>query len=301
MTAFEEDRWPALPYDAWRETYATLHMWSQVVGKIALAQAPPLNHSWGIALHVTPQGLSTRTLPYGDRAFKIDFDFIDHQVIIRTSDGQRRTLPLEPMSVADFYRTMMATLREMSLPVRIWPMPVEIPAPIRFDEDTTHHSYDPVFAQRVWRILVQVDRVFSAARARYIGKCSPVHFFWGSFDLAVTRFSGRPAPPRDGPAFMREAYSHEVISHGFWPGSGPVLEPAFYAYAVPEPAGLKEAAVRPDGAFYHREMGEFILPYEAVRTSRSPDEALAAFVESTYAQAATLGGWDRAALEKTEG
>jgi hypothetical protein len=273
-------------------------MWTQVVGKVALAQAPPLNHSWGIALHVTPRGLATRTLPYGERSFAIEFDFIDHQLCVSTSDGDRRTLPLEPRSVAEFYRLVMALLGDMRLPVKIWSMPVEIPDPTRFEEDTAHHSYDREYANRFWRILVQSERVLSGARGSFVGKCSPVHFFWGSFDLAVTRFSGRPAPPRDGPAFMRDAYSHEVISHGFWPGSGPLLEPSFYTYAVPEPAGLKDARVRPDAAYYHRELGEFILPYEAVRTASSPDDALVEFVDSTYAEAASLAKWDRAALER---
>jgi Family of unknown function (DUF5996) len=298
MTNLNDGQWPALPYDGWKDTYATLHMWTQVVGKIALAQAAPVNHSWMIALHLTAQGLSTRTLPYDDRAFTIEFDFIAHQLVVRTTDGDRRALALEPISVAEFYDGLMAVLRDMSLPVNIWPMPVEIPSPIRFDEDTVHHSYDPEYANRFWRILVQVERVFTASRCDFVGKCSPAHFFWGSFDYALTRFSGRPAPPREGPAFMRDAYSHEVISHGFWPGSGPILEPAFYAYAVPEPAGLKEARVLPDAAYYHRELGEFVLPYEAVRSAPSPDEALAAFVGSTYEQAATLGRWDRAALER---
>jgi hypothetical protein len=292
------DVWPALRNDDWKDTYATLHMWSQVVGKVALAQAPPLNHSWGISLGVTARGLTTATLPHGDRTFTIAFDFIDHLLAIDTSDGDRRVLPLEPRTVAEFYRLVMATLREMGLPVKVWPVPVEIPDPIPFEDDTVHHTYQPELASRFWHILLQVHRAFTASRTGFIGKCSPVQFFWGSFDLAVTRFSGRPAPPRDGPAFMREAYSHEVISHGFWPGSGPVLEPAFYAYAVPEPDGLKSAAVRPDAAFYHRELGEFILPYEAVRTAPSPAAAIADFVESTYDQAATLAGWDRAALER---
>lgn len=303
MTAMSEEMndelWPALPYEAWKDTYATLHMWMQVVGKVALAQAPPLNHSWGIAMQVTPRGLATRTLPYGDRTFSIQFDFIDHQLVICSSDSETRTLALRPQTVADFYREMMAALDEMGLPVKIWPMPVEIPSPIRFDLDTVHHSYDPVYANRCWRILSQVARVFTLSQCKFVGKCSPVHFFWGAFDLAVTRFSGRPAPPREGPAFMREAYSHEVISHGFWPGSGPVLEPAFYAYAVPEPAGLKDARVRPEAAYYHRELGEFVLPYEAVRRAASPDQEILAFVESTYERAATLGGWDRAALERS--
>jgi hypothetical protein len=294
-----EKQWPALPYDAWKDTYATLHMWTQVVGKVALALAPPLNHGWAIAMHVTARGLATRTLPHGDRSLTIEFDFVDHQLVVRTSAGVQRMLPLEPRSVADFYAAVMTILRELSVPVTIWPMPVEVPSPIRFDQDTVHHSYDREYAARVWRILVQVDRIFTESRCDFLGKCSPTHFFWGGFDLAVTRFSGRAAPPREGPAFMRDAYSHEVISHGFWPGSGLVLEPAFYAYAVPEPAGLKEARVQPAAAYYHREMGEFILPYEAVRTAADPEKEIRAFVETTYAQAATLAGWDRTALERT--
>jgi len=226
------------------------------------------------------------------------FDFIDHQLRIDASDGTTRSLDLAPRTVADFYTTVMRILLEMDLPVRIWPMPVELPNPVRFDEDTIHASYDPGHANQLWRVIVQSHRVFSSAACSFVGKCSPVHFFWGSFDLAVTRFSGRPAPPRDGPAFMREAYSHEVISHGFWPGSGPVLEPAFYGYAVPEPIGFKDARVRPEGAYYHREFGEFILPYEAVRQSPSPDNAIYAFIDSTYDVAATLAHWDRAALER---
>lgn len=293
--------WPALPYDAWKDTYATLHMWSQVVGKVALAQAAPINHSWAVSLQVTARGLATRPLPHGERSFTIAFDFIEHQLVIDTSDGERRTLPLEPCSVAEFHRAVMATLRAMKLPVTIWTMPVEIAAPIRFEDDTIHQSYDPEYANRFWRILVQVERVFTACRCEFIGKCSPVQFFWGSFDLAVTRFSGRPAPPRDGPAFMRDAYSHEVISHGFWPGSGPVLEPTFYAYAVPEPAGFDLARVQPEAAFYHPELREFVLPYDAVRTAASPDAAIAAFIDTTYQQGAELGAWDRAALERTAG
>jgi hypothetical protein len=293
-----DDGWPALPYDAWKDTYATLHMWTQIVGKVALALAPPINHGWAIALHPTARGLTTRLLPHGARAFTIEFDFVEHQLVIRTTDGDRRISRLEPRAVSDFYRDVMATLRSMSLPVKIWPVPVEIPDPIPFEKDTQHHAYDAELANRFWRILVQIERVLARERSRFIGKCSPVHFFWGGFDLAVSRFSGRTAPPRDGPAFMREAYSHEVISHGFWPGSGAVLEPAFYAYAVGEPSGLKEAKVEPSAAFYHREMGEFILPYEAVRTASNPDDAIAAFVDSTYDRAATLAKWDRAALER---
>ena len=293
-----DDAWPPLPFDAWKDTYATLHMWTQVVGKVALARAAPLNHSWGVALQVTSRGLATRTLPHGRRSFTIEFDFVDHQLLIRASDGATRTLPLEPQSVANFYRAVMHALDEMSLRVKIWTLPAEIPSPIRFEEDTVHASYDPTYANRFWRILVQVERVLNGARCDFVGKCSPVHFFWGGFDLAATRFSGRPAPPREGPAFMRDAYSHEVISHGFWPGSGPVLEPAFYAYAVPEPAGFKDAPVEPAAAFYHRELGEFILPYDAVRTAHDPGDALQRFVDSTYTEAATLAHWDRALLER---
>ena len=301
MSPMNEARWPALPYDEWKDTYATLHMWTQIVGKVALALAPPLNHSWGIAMQVTPRGLATRALSHGDRTFTMEFDFIAHELAIRASDGAVRTIALAPRSVADFYRDVMRTLGEMALHVKIWPMPVEIPSPIRFDEDTVHHAYDSEHANRCWRLLAQVERVLSASRCTFVGKCSPVHFFWGAFDLAVTRFSGKPAPPREGPVFMREAYSHEVISHGFWPGSGLVLEPAFYAYAVPEPDGLKDVRIQPAAAFYHREMGEFILPYESVRTAPDPDAAIRQFVDSTYAQAATLAKWDRAALERSPG
>jgi hypothetical protein len=290
--------WPALPCEAWKDTYATLHMWTQMVGKVALACATPVNHSWAIAFLFTPRGLRTRLLTHGTRAFSMAFDFLDHQLVIETSDGARRALPLAPRSVADFYHEFMATLADMGLAVRIWPMPVEIPSPIRFEEDRDHKSYDREYVERWWRIVLRAQQVLTACRSAFVGKCSPVHFFWGAFDIAVTRFSGRPAPPREGPAFMREAYSHEVISHGFWPGGGPLLEPTFYAYAVPEPAGLKTAAIEPDGAYYHGELGEFVLPYDVVRTSPSPEATLAAFVDSTYAQAATLAGWDRRALEK---
>jgi hypothetical protein len=294
-----DELWPALPYEGWKDTYATLHLWSQVVGKVALALAPPINHSWGIALQVTARGLATRTLRHGHRSFAIEFDFIDHLLVIRASDGERRSLSLGPRSVAAFYRDVMSTLQEMSLPVAIWPVAVELPAPIRLDTDEEHHSYDPEFANRLWRILLHSERIFTSSRCQFVGKCSPVHFFWGSFDLAVTRFSGRSAPPREGPAFMRDAYSHEVISHGFWPGNEVLPEAVFYAYAVPEPAGLKEARVQPDAAFYHAGLGEFILPYEAVRRAASPDEALQTFVDSTYARAAMLAQWDRAGLERT--
>jgi hypothetical protein len=293
-----ETGWPALPLDGWRDTYATLHLWSQVVGKVALAQAPPLNHSWGIALQLTPRGFATVLLPHGERSFTMEFDFLRHELVVRTSDGDRRTLPLRPQTVADFYAAVMALLREMRLPVKIWPVSVEMPVAVRIDRDTEHRAYDPDAAHRCWRIMTSVARVLTAARCEFVGKSSPVHFFWGAFDLAWTRFSGRPAPPREGPAFMTEAYSHEVISHGFWPGSGPVQEPAFYSYAVPEPAGFNTARVRPAAAYYHRELGEFVLPYDAVRTSAAPEQAIRDFVTSTYEAGATLGRWDRDALER---
>jgi hypothetical protein len=293
-----QHHWPELPYAAWQDTYATLHMWMQVVGKVALARAAPLNHSWGIAFHLTPRGLRTGLLTHETRTFTMMFDFLEHQLVIETSDDVRRTLPLAPRSVADFYKEVMTTLNEMKLPVRIWSMPVEIPSPIRFEQDTAHHSYDPKWVERWWDVLGCVHHVLETCRCSFVGKCSPVHFFWGSFDLAVTRFSGRKAPPREGPAFMREAYSHEVISHGFWPGNASFPEAALYAYAVPEPAGLKTAAVQPEGAYYHPELNEFILPYDVVRRSTSPEAAITAFVNSTYERAVTLGGWDRASLER---
>jgi len=286
-------RWPALPYPDWKDTYATLHMWSQVVGKIALKTTPPLNHSWGIALQLGPRGLITRSLYHDTRRFTIEFDFLDHLLVVRVADGTVRSLPLAPMTVADFYRRVMALLAELDLDVRIWSMPVEIPNPIRFEQDTIHASYDRAPVERLWTILQSCDRVMTGRRCSFVGKCSPVHFFWGSFDLAVTRFSGRPAPRREGPAFMTEAYSHEVISHGFWPGNEQMPEPVFYAYAVPEPEGFKDATVEPAAAYYHRDMGEFLLPYEAVRTSADPDGALSQFLDSTYAAGARLGNWDR--------
>jgi hypothetical protein len=298
MRSNNDPCWPALPYDAWKDTYATLHLWSQVVGKVALALAAPLNHCWAVALRVTPRGLTTRPLPHGERTFTIQFDFIDHQLLVRASDGETRTLELAPRSVSEFYRELMATLDAMHLPVKIHPVSTELPKPVRLDRDTQHHAYDREYVDRLRRILVQVDRVFTDSQCAFVGKSSPVNFFWGSFDLAVTRFSGRRAPPRKGPAFERDAYSHEVISHGFWPGSGPVLEPAFYAYAAPEPAGLKEARVQPDAAYYHRELNEFILPYEAVRQADSPDDVIRAFIDSTYDRAADLGKWDRGALDR---
>jgi hypothetical protein len=239
--------WPALPLDGWRETYTTVHLWSQVVGKIALAHAHPLNHCWSSALQPTPRGLWTRTLAHGERSFAIGMDFVDHRLVVSASNGDIGSFALAPRSVAAFYRRLMALLDDMALPVQIWPVAVEILAPIRLDQDETHASYDPEAMGRCWRILESSFHALAAARSAFIGKCSPVHFFWGSFDLAVTRFSGRTAPQREGPEFMREAYSHEVISHGWWPGSAPVLEPAFYAYAAPEPDGLRDAPPRRGG------------------------------------------------------
>ena len=290
--------WPALPLAGWKDTYATLHLWTQVIGKVALAQAPPLNHSWGVALHLTPGGLITPLLPYDHRSFTMEFDFVDHQLITRTTDGHVRAIALRPQPVAGFYGDVMALLTEMSLPVKIWPVSVEMPTAVRLDQDVDHDAYDAEAVGRFWRALRSIARVLADTRCSFVGKASPVHFFWGAFDLAVTRFSGRLAPPREGPAFMREAYSKEVISHGFWPGGGQIDEAAFYAYAVPEPAGLKDVKPQPEASYYHSGLGEFILPYEAVRTAASPDQAIRHFVDSTYAAAAALAKWDRAALER---
>jgi len=291
-------RWPSLPYPDWKATYATLHMWTQVVGKIALATTPPLNHSWGTALQLGARGLTTRPLYHGERRFTLAFDFVDHRLVVELADGTVRDLPLEPMTVADFYQRVMALLADLGMSVHVWTMPVEIPDPIRFEQDTIHHHYERDPVERLWTILQSCERVMTARRCSFVGKCSPVHFFWGSFDLAVTRFSGRPAPPREGPAFMREAYSHEVISHGFWPGNQTMPEPVFYAYAVPEPDGFKTARVEPEAAYYHRELGEFLLPYAAVYTAEDPDRTLARFLDSTYEAGATFGAWNREALER---
>ena len=297
--------WPRLPLAAWQDTYSTLHMWTQIVGKIRLALAPKLNHWWQCTLYVTPRGLTTSSIPYETRSFQISFDFLDHQLWIETSDGITKIIALAPRSVADFYQNVMDTLREIGIEVRIWTMPQEVAEPLLFDRDDKHTAYDREYAQRCWRILVQVDRVMTAFRSRFIGKSSPVHFFWGSFDLAVTRFSGRRAPEHPGGIpnmadwVTREAYSHEVSSCGFWPGGGSVVEPVFYAYAYPAPEGFRDYLVQPKEAFYSSEMQEFILPYEAVRQADDPDAMLLAFFQSTYEAAANLGHWDRAALERT--
>jgi hypothetical protein len=297
------EAWPALPLEAWEDTYVTLHMWTQIVGKVRLAQAPMLNHWWQVPFYVTTRGLTTSPIPYGDMSFEINFDFLDHQLRVQTSNDTVRTLVLAPRSVADFYREFMAALSALGLEVKIRTLPVEVQDPIPFEEDDKHHSYDPEYAQRFWRILTQAERVLQAFRCGFIGKSSPVHFFWGSFDLAVTRFSGRLAPPHPGgiphlaDRVTRLAYSHEVSSCGFWPGGGAVPEPAFYAYAYPEPEGFRHHPVSPATAFYSSDLREFILPYEAVRQAGNPDAMLLDFAQSTYDAAADLGGWDRQALE----
>ncbi|HEY2387436.1 MAG TPA: DUF5996 family protein [Candidatus Binatia bacterium] len=297
--------WPSLPLADWQDTYATLHMWTQIVGKVRLVQTPWVNHSWHVPLYLTARGLTTSPIPHGTRTFELAFDFVDHRLIVTTSDGASRTLALAPRAVADFYREVMASLAELDVPVRIHARPNEVDPAIPFAQDRQHHAYDPEYANRFWRILAQTDRVMRTFRARFIGKCSPIHFFWGSFDLALTRFSGRTAPPHPGgvPNFpdrvAREAYSHEVSSCGFWPGGGPVPMPVFYAYAYPEPAGFAAARVQPAQAGYNGDLHEFVLPYDAVRTAADPDEMLLAFLQSTYEAAADNAHWDRAALERT--
>jgi hypothetical protein len=294
-----EAKWPELPLDAWRDTRDTLQMWTQIAGKICLASTPRVNHFWNIALQIVPRGLATPPMRAGERTFTLTFDFVSHELVLLMSDGTRDAVPLRPQTVAAFYAAVMELLERHAIPVKIWPMPVEVPEPIRFEQDTTHRAYDAEAARRCFDLLLAVKPVFDDFRAQFVGKCSPVHFFWGSFDLAVTRFSGRPAPARPGAdAITRESYSHEVISHGWWPGGGPVNEPAFYAYAAPEPEGLKTAPVAPAAAFYSREMSEFVLPYDAVRRSATPAADLRAFLDSTYEAAARLASWDRAALER---
>jgi hypothetical protein len=294
----EQDLWPELPLEAWQDTYATLHMWTQIVGKVRLALGPNINHWWGVPLYVNASGLTTSAIPYARGNFEIQFDFLHHQLVIRTSNDATVALALAPQSVAGFYRDFMGTLGSLGIAVKIWKMPVEISDPIPFDQDTQHASYDPEYANRFWRILVSCDEVFKKFRAGFIGKASPVHFFWGSFDLAVTRFSGRRAPEREGAdSITREAYSHEVSSVGFWPGGGDVKGAAFYAYAAPEPAGFRQYPVRPPEAFYQPQLKEFILMYDEVRRAPSPRETLLAFLQSTYDAGADLGKWDRKELE----
>ncbi len=298
--------WPPLPLGPWEDTCNTLQLWTQIVGKTRLALAPMQNHWWQVPLYVTARGLGTSPIPHGELTFEVDFDFIDHRLLVRTSDGRTEALPLEPQTVADFYRHYLEVLRSLGLGLKIRPVPNEVVNPLRFDEDRVHGSYDPEAAGRFWRALVQADRVIKDFRGRFIGKCSPVHFWWGSFDLACTRFSGRAAPPHPGgvpnlPDWVaREAYSHECISAGWWPGNGggPVREPAFYAYAYPEPPGCPQAAIHPREASYHPLLREWILPYEAVLRAPSADALLLEFLGSTYETAARLGGWDRPALER---
>jgi hypothetical protein len=288
---------------AWDDTRATLHLWTQVIGKIRLAQAPLINHWWQVPLYVTARGLTTSLVPYGGYSFQIEFDFLDHQLRIETSRGGRERIALRPCSVAEFHGEVMGRLRALGLEVRIWSMPVELDDPVPFEKDVAHASYDADEAQRFWQALVQVDRVLTLFRARFIGKVSPVHFFWGSFDMAVTRFSGRTAPPHPGAPNLadfvtREAYSHECSSCGFWPGGPGMPEAAFYAYAYPAPDGFGRAPVRSAAAYFHEDLNEFILPYEAVRQASDPDRELLEFLQSTYEAAADLGRWDRAALER---
>jgi hypothetical protein len=298
------EAWPALPLDEWRDTYETLHRWTQIVGKVRLVQLPWINHAWHSTLYVTARGLTTGPVPHGTTTFQVNFDFLDHKLTVRTSMGGMRTLRLAPRSVAAFYRDFMDTLDDLDVPVRIHTKPNEVADATPLDRDTKRASYDPAAVTRFWRALSQADRVLTDFRARFQGKCSPVHFFWGSFDLAVTRFSGRTAPPHPGgvpnlPDWVaRDAYSHEVSSAGFWPGGSGLEEAAFYSYAYPEPDGFKAAKARPAQAYYHKDLREFILPYDAVRTAADPDAMLLDFLQSTYEAAANLGRWDRAALER---
>jgi len=291
--------WPELPLEAWKDTCATLHLWTQIVGKVRLALSPRINHWWQVPLYVTARGLTTSPIPYEHGIFEIQFDFIHHQLLIRTSEGAERKIALAPRSVADFDDHFMRSLQSLDIQVKIWKMPCEIPNPIPFDRDTQHASYDAEYANRFWRILVGCEEIFKEFRSRFIGKNSPVHFFWGSFDLAVTRFSGRRAPARpEADAITREAYSHEVISAGFWPGSGDIKDAAFYAYAAPEPAGFDATKIGPAKAFYHPQVHEYFLMYDDFRRASSPKAALMEFLQSTYDAGASLGNWNRAELER---
>jgi Family of unknown function (DUF5996) len=291
--------WPSLPFETWKDTCETLHMWTQIVGKVRMELSPLVNHWWHVTLYVTTRGLTTSPIPYRGSAFEVDFDFIDHTLLIRTSEGATRAMPLIPRSVAAFYQEFMASLHALGIEVTINTMPSEVQHPIRCDLDEVHASYDPVSAHRFWRILLQVDQVFKAFRSPFLGKCSPVHFFWGSFDLAVSRFSGRRAPERPGAdRITREAYSHEVISCGFWPGDETFKAPAFYSYTVPEPPGLQAASLRPTTAWYSPDKGLFLLRYEDVRQAPSPEQVLQEFLQSTYEAGAQFSRWDREALER---
>ena len=303
MTATSAQRWPELPYAAWKDTRDTLQLWTQVVGKIRLALTPWLNHSWHVALYLTARGLTTSPISGGAFSFQIDFDFIDHRLRISTSDGRAREVTLRPMTVAEFYAQVMAALDELGIAVQLRTMPCEIADAVPFELDTIHASYDADYANRFWRVLLAASEVFGHFRSGFLGKASPVHFFWGSFDLAVTRFSGRTAPPHPGGvphlpnAVAREAYSHEVSSAGFWPGGGPFDHAAFYSYAYPAPEGFAKAKVEPAAALFSTELGEFLLTYDAMRNARDPDATLMEFLQTTYAAAANLGKWDRRVLE----
>jgi hypothetical protein len=297
--ANQSETWPSLPLEAWEDTRATLHMWTQIVGKIRMEQTPLVNHYWNVPLYVSARGLTTTAISYEDRFFEMEFDFIDHRLAINCSDGASGQVLLEPKSVATFYAEVMAALKQLDLNVTIWKMPVEIPDPIPFDQDEQHARYDREYVDRLWRVLRASDKVLQEFRSKFIGKCSPVHFFWGSFDLAVTRFSGRPAPPREGAdPITREAYSHEVISHGWWPGHGPLGKAAFYSYTAPAPEGLSAVTLKPASAFYSNELSEFLLLYEDLRNESDPNAALMAFLQSTYEAGANLAKWDRASLER---
>jgi hypothetical protein len=299
--------WPELQWSAWQETCATLHLWTQIVGKIRLMRTPWLNHSWHVPLYVTARGLTTSPIPHDSCSVEIQFDFLAQVLEICLSNGASRRLPLRPQSVADFYGAVMAALAALGVPAAINEAPCEIAGAVPFSQDRIHRAYDPEYARRFWQVLLQADRVLKKFRTGFLGKSSPVHFFWGSFDLAVTRFSGRRAPPFTGKipglaaAVMGEAYSHEVSSAGFWPGGNGIDDAAFYSYAYPVPAGFRERAVQPAAAFFSETLGEFLLPYEAMRASPDPDAALLAFLQSTYAAAADAAAWDRAALECPEG
>ena len=294
------DLLPALPFDSWKDTLATLHMWTQVVGKLRLKLCPLVNHFWNVTFYLTARGMTTEAMPYESGTVEVRFDFIDHKLLIETDQGRTAEIALKPQSVAEFYTKFMAAIANLGVTTKIWTMPCEVPNPTPFEQDQAHASYDPEAVNKFWRITVWVDQVFQEFRAEFIGKVSPVHFFWGSFDLAVTRFSGRPAPERPGAdPITREAYSHEVSSAGFWPGGGDIKAPAFYSYAAPEPPGFAEQKVRPQAAYYHPQMKEFLLLYDDVRRATSPKAALMEFIESTYDAAANLGKWDRKALERS--
>jgi hypothetical protein len=294
------DAWPSLPLAEWQDTHDTLHMWLQIVGKTRLALAARDNHWWHVALYPTARGLSTSPIPYRGGAFEVELDFLDHALAIRTTAGSRRDVALRPQTVADFYREYAAALEALGIVVKLWPVPVEVEAPIPFLEDRRHATYNGEHAQRFFRMLLQADRVMKQFKGRFLGKSSPVHFFWGAFDLALTRFSGRRAPEHAPSEWwvLREANSHEEFSVGFWPGSGVVAEPAFYAYARPEPDALAAAAIRPGRAYYSRELSEFVLPNVAARAAAAPDDAVLEFFQSAYDAAADLAGWDRAALDR---